>query len=281
MFTLYVINDDAKFIFLFFLDMAIQIKKEGEFSFVDSGGDSKEVILLLHGLFGALSNFSAIYNCFKSNYRVVIPIIPIVEQPLREIGLKHLVGHVEKFVCSQGMNNLNVLGNSLGGHIAQLFTLSNPDKVNSLILTGSSGLFENSFGGTFLRRGDYDYIRKKAEMTFYDPKTATKDLVDEVFTAVNDRNTAIRLVGTAKSAIRHNLEKSLNRIKVPTLLIWGQNDEITPPFVAEKFKALISNSRLHFIDKCGHAPMMEKPDQFNILLDQFLTGLKEKKPALV
>jgi len=125
-------------------------------------------------------------------------------------------------------------------------------------------------GSTFPKRGDKEYIRKKVQDTFYDPTVATAEMIDEVFETTNDRNKAIRIIGTAKSAIRHNLGDKLHQIKAPTLLIWGKQDAVTPPFVAEKFHELINNSRLHFIDKCGHAPMMEQPEEFNKHLKEFL-----------
>ena len=167
----------------------------------------------------------------------------------------------------------NLLGNSLGGHIAQLYALANPDKIASITLTGSSGLFESAFGTAFPKRGDYDYISRKTGETFYDPSVATKELVDEVFDIVNDRNKALRVVITAKSAVRHNLADKIPAITAPTLLIWGKQDSVTPAFVAEKFHELIKNSRLHFIDECGHAPMMEKPAAFNKILTEFLAEI--------
>jgi pimeloyl-ACP methyl ester carboxylesterase len=134
-------------------------------------------------------------------------------------------------------------------------------------------------GATYPKRGDYEYIRKKTEVTFYDPKMATKELVDEVFSITNNRIRVIKIIALAKSAIRNNLGDELNNIKQPTLLIWGNNDTVTPPFVAKEFQKLIPNSELHFIDKCGHAPMMEVPDEFNVILHKFLKKLSE--PATV
>jgi pimeloyl-ACP methyl ester carboxylesterase len=125
-------------------------------------------------------------------------------------------------------------------------------------------------GSTFPKRGDYEFIKKKTGETFFNPEVATKELVDEVFDIVNDRNKAIRVVYTAKSAIRHNLSDKLHQLKASTLLIWGQQDTITPPFVGEKFDELIPNSELHFLNECGHAPMMEKPEDFNNILEGFL-----------
>jgi pimeloyl-ACP methyl ester carboxylesterase len=171
------------------------------------------------------------------------------------------------------------LGNSLGGHVALVYLLKHPERIKSLILTGSSGLFESGMGDTYPKRGDYEYIRKKTEVTFYDPKMATKELVDEVFSITNNRIRVIKIIALAKSAIRNNLGDELNNIKQPTLLIWGNNDTVTPPFVAKEFQKLIPNSELHFIDKCGHAPMMEVPDEFNTILHKFLKKLSA--PATV
>jgi pimeloyl-ACP methyl ester carboxylesterase len=97
--------------------------------------------------------------------------------------------------------------------------------------------------------------------------------VDEVFEITRNRLKVIKIIALAKSAIRQNLGEELNQIQQPTLLIWGKNDIVTPPFVAEEFKKLIPNSQLHFIDKCGHAPMMEVPAAFNIILENFLASL--------
>lgn len=157
--------------------------------------------------------------------------------------------------------------------------LKHPERIKSLILTGSSGLFENGMGDTYPKRGDYEYIRKKTEVTFYDPAMATKELVDEVYEIINVRLKVIKVIALAKSAIRNNLGDELKEIQTPTLLIWGNNDTITPPFVGKEFNKLIPNSELHLIDKCGHAPMMERPDEFNEILNGFLTKLNTPVPV--
>ncbi|MBK7242942.1 MAG: alpha/beta hydrolase [Saprospiraceae bacterium] len=249
--------------------MEYTIVEEGKFKYIESQG-SGPVLMLLHGLLGALSNFKGIIEAFKDDYKVVVPILPIYEMPLFQVSVTGLVEYVAEFVKYKNFNAVNVLGNSLGGHIGLLYTLAHQDKVSSLILTGSSGLFESGMGNTFPKRGDYEFIKKKAEDTFYDPAIATKELIDELYNVVNDRNKAIRIVATAKSAIRHNLGDKLHLIKIPVLLIWGKEDSVTPPFVGEKFEELLPDAKLYLIDKCGHAPMMEKPDEFNEILKSFL-----------
>ena len=205
------------------------IKTEGEFNYLETGGDGIPLILL-HGLMGALSNFEGIIDHFKKTHNVVIPLLPIFELPLRKLSVSGLVDYVERFIDYKEYNKVHLLGNSLGGHIAQLYAMKRPDKVKSMTLTGSSGLFESAMGSSFPKRGNYEYIKQKAESVFYDPSVATKELVDEVFDIVNNRNKAIRVVATAKSAVRHNLGDKLHEIKTPTLLIWGQQDEVTPAY---------------------------------------------------
>ncbi|MFC5409720.1 alpha/beta fold hydrolase [Larkinella bovis] len=252
--------------------MNYHVRKEGNFRYIDEG--QGDVLLLLHGLFGALSNWDGVINTFADRYRVVIPVMPIYEMPIREAGLEGLVEFIEGFLAYKKLDNLTLLGNSLGGHVGLLFTLKHPDMVKRLVLTGSSGLFENSMGGSYPKRGSYDYIAERVAYTFYDPKVATKELIDEVFEITNSIPKCLRIVAIAKSAQRNNVAKEIQRITVPTLLIWGLNDTITPPEVAQEFNRLIPNSELHFIDKCCHAPMMEHPDRFNSLLTDWL----EKQP---
>lgn len=256
--------------------MKYEVKEEDKFKFIETKGGG-ENLLLLHGLFGALSNFEGIINHFSGNYNVVVPLLPIFDLPIRKVSVTGLVDYVADFVDHKGYERVNVLGNSLGGHIALLYVLARPEKVNSLILTGSSGLFESAMGTSFPKRGDYEFIKNKTADTFYDPTVATKELVDEVFDIVNDRNKAIRIIATAKSAIRHNIGDKLHQINIPTLLVWGQQDQVTPVFVGEKFHELIENSKLILFDKCGHAPMMEHPIDFNQHLEDFLGEVTAKE----
>lgn len=250
--------------------MALIIKEEKDFKFVDEG--SGAVLLLLHGLFGALSNWEGVVERFSENYRVVIPMLPIYEMPIREAGLEGLCKYVEDFVELKKMENMIIMGNSLGGHIALMYTLKNEVKVKKLILTGSSGLFEDSMGGSYPKRGNYEYVRERVSYTFYDPSVATKELIDEVFETTNSIPKCLRIVSIAKSAQRNNLADEIPKIKAPTLLVWGLNDTITPPMVAHEFNRLIPHSILKFVDKCSHVPMMEHPEKFNELVEDFLVS---------
>ncbi|PZP46273.1 MAG: alpha/beta hydrolase [Pseudopedobacter saltans] len=248
--------------------MKYEIKNLDKFRYVEAG--EGEPLLLLHGLFGELSNFEGVIEHFKAKFRVLVPIMPLLDLDLINTSVSGLARYVNRLVETFNLQGIHLLGNSLGGHVALMYILKHPERVRTLILTGSSGLFESGMGDSYPKRGDYDYIKKKTAMTFYDPELATKELVDEVFEITNNRLKVVKIIALAKSAIRNNLGEELNHIKQPTLLIWGNNDIVTPPFVGEEFKKLIPNSELHFIDKCGHAPMMEVPVEFNNILEPFL-----------
>jgi pimeloyl-ACP methyl ester carboxylesterase len=251
--------------------MKYEVIEESGFKYVEAG--KGETLVLLHGLMGELSNWEATIDYFKDCYHIVVPILPIYELPILTLGVKSLSKYVYKFLRYKKLSQVVLVGNSLGGHVGLAFTVAHQAYVKALVLTGSSGLYENAFGGSFPRRESYDYIREKVAYTFYDPAIATKELVDEVFKSVNDRSRVIRILALAKSAIRHNMSKEIPKITIPVSLIWGKQDKVTPPEVATEFHQLLPNSELNWVDKCGHAPMMEHPEEFNAYLETFLNRI--------
>ncbi|NQW35961.1 MAG: alpha/beta hydrolase [Flavobacteriales bacterium] len=253
--------------------MRYTLKKEATFNYLEAGEGTP--IIVLHGLMGSLSNFNGVFDYLpKNGFKVLIPELPLYTLPLLKTNVKNFALYLKKFVAFKGLKDYILLGNSLGGHIALYYTKNFPENVKAMVLTGSSGLYESSMGESYPKRGNYEYIKAKAEEVFYDPKVATKEVVDDVFETVNNRIKLIKTLAIAKSAIRHNMAPDLPQMSNPTCLIWGKNDKVTPPNVAVEFNELLPDSDLFWIDKCGHAPMMEQPDEFNDIL---LKWLKERK----
>ena len=186
------------------------------------------------------------------------------------LSVEGLANFINEFIDYKGFKRVNFLGNSLGGHVGLVFIKKYPQKVNSLVLTGSSGLYESAFGASYPKKGDKAYLRERIQLTFYNPASTTDELVDEVYDTLQDKGKVLRILTMAKSAIRHNMRKDLPGFTQPTCLIWGKQDTITPPEVAEEFHELLPRSELHFLEQCGHAPMMEKPSEFNHIVDTFL-----------
>ncbi|MCB0373741.1 MAG: alpha/beta hydrolase [Muricauda sp.] len=243
--------------------------EDGKYRYIEKGEGTPMIIL--HGLMGGLSNFQGVSEYFPSKgYKVLIPELPIYDMPILKTTVKNFAKFLEEFIEYKGLKDVILLGNSLGGHIGLLHTKMFPKMVKALVITGSSGLYESAMGDGYPKRGDYEFIKKKAQDVFYDPEVATKEIVDEVFATVNDRMKLVKTLAIAKSAIRHNMSKDLPKMHTPTCIIWGENDTVTPPNVAKEFHELLPDSDLYWIEKCGHAPMMEHPQEFNDILDAWL-----------
>ena len=254
--------------------MVFEINKEKDFKYIEEGDGLP--IIILHGLMGGLSNFNGVITFFKDKgFKVLMPVLPIYDLPILKTSVRELSNFLDRFIKFKKIKKFVLIGNSLGGHIALYYTKIF-NRTNGLVLTGSSGLYEKGMGSGYTKRGDYNVMKKKVEEVFYDPRVANKELVDEVFETVNDRNKLIKILAMAKSAIRHNMAKDLPKMKLPCLIIWGKNDNVTPPDVGIEFNNLLPNSDLVWIDKCGHAPMMEHPEKFNeILLDWLKAKFKK------
>ena len=231
----------------------------------------RQPVILLHGLFGNLSNWKAVQDVFSADYALYTPLLPLFDTVLGRNRLDRLVVFLEKYILDHNIQNPILIGNSLGGHVALLYTLKHPEKVSKLVLTGSSGLYENSFGGGFPRVKDYNYIRKKVEDVFDRKEVVNAEVVDSVYSIVQNNSKVIAVISLARDAQKQNLKDRLAEIKIPVLLIWGLQDIVTPPEVAREFHTLIPHSKLHLIDECGHVPMMEQPILFNQYLKVFLS----------
>lgn len=230
----------------------------------------KQSMILLHGLFGGLSNWEGVVAHFQSQYDIHIPSLPIYEAHSGD-RLEYLTNFLDQYIRNARLRQVILVGNSLGGHVAILYTHRYPSQVSRLILTGSSGLYENTSMGSYPKRGNYAYIQERVAYTFYDPVVATDALVAEVFQTTTDARKCYAIVKMAKSANRNYVAALLPEIPVKTLLIWGTEDKITPPDVARQFMHHLPHATLMMIDKCGHAPMMERPAEFNQLLETFLS----------
>jgi pimeloyl-ACP methyl ester carboxylesterase len=222
-------------------------------------------------MMGDLSNWTyTIGDLARHHYRVLVPVLPVYDMPMSQTSVSGLVDYVSSFLDALGIDRVVVAGNSLGGHIALLFALNYPESIEAMLLSGASGIYEVDMGTSTMRRQDREFIRSRAAVTFFDPAHATDDLVDEVFEIVNNRARALRLIKMARSVKAESVTEHLSSIEAPTLLIWGREDTITPPDVAYMFQRLIPQAELHFIDECGHAPMIEHPGLFNRYTLDFL-----------
>jgi pimeloyl-ACP methyl ester carboxylesterase len=232
-------------------------------------GEGRSVVLL-HGLLGHMHYWDTTLDILGGGCRAIAPTLPIFDDDLPEISIAELTRWVVRFLDALNLERAVLGGNSLGGHVALAMALSHPDRVAGLVLTGSSGLFEPSSTRAMPLRPSRDVVWQKLEEVFYDRRLVTPEWVEAVRRTLTTRATAVRVLRFVRAARRNTVAAGLSTISVPTLLVWGAEDRITPPAVAGRFASLIPGAQLVFLRRCGHAPMLEQPVAFGAVVRAWL-----------
>ena len=258
-----------------------EIKEIEGIRYAEAGADSASTpIILLHGMMGDIDNWDHLIPAVAdSGYRIVCPVLPMYTIPLKNANLQGIVDFVRMFTDLVGLEKAVVTGNSFGGHIAALYAMQFPERVTALVLSGASGIYEVEMQSSVMRRSDKNYLRPRVAKTFYDESMCTDELLDGVIEVINTREKALRLIRFARAVEKGPIKDDLHKIHARTLLIWGKQDVITPPDVARTYNEGISDSELHWVDKCGHVPMMEQPEAFNRIFIEFLDKITDTRSA--
>jgi pimeloyl-ACP methyl ester carboxylesterase len=248
-----------------------------EFRWLERGDG--EPVVFLHGLMGYMDHWEQTIEALDRVCRAIALSLPILKADLPETSIEEVGRYVVRFLDALGIPKAVIGGNSLGGHVALEMALSHRERVSGLILTGSSGLFERSFTRSVPHRPTGAYVRQKMEEIFFDPRLVTPEWVESVRRTVTTPASALRVIRFARAAKRHNLGDRLGSIEAPALLVWGKDDRITAPEVAERFHALLPESRLVFLPCCGHAPMLERAEAFNEAVTEWLADTRDRRGA--
>lgn len=230
----------------------------------------KPVLVLLHGMFGAADNWRDCADYLGRRWQVRVPELPVWDLPRAETGVHSLVAHLERWLDAEHLDRVVLGGNSLGGHIALTLALQRPERVEALVLVGSSGLFERGLESQTPRRPTREWIRSKIRHVFFEESHVTDALVDQVLHTISDYDRLAKIVRMAKSAKQDNMRGVLHRVRCPVLLVWGADDAITPSDAAHEFKKHIPHAELQFISRCGHAPNIERPLEVSAIMESFL-----------
>ncbi len=243
----------------------------------DMIGSGSPSVVLLHGLFGSPNNWHSIMEDLADHYRffaLQFPIDPHEDRQHKAFrSISQLTDQVERLFDERSLDQAVLCGNSLGGQVAIDFCLQHPDRVKGLVLAGSAGLFERNVTNGKRLKYCRTTIREQACEVFHDPVHVTDELVEDVYSMLHDRQYRRFLLRVSKATRDRYMFDELADVDVPTLIVWGRNDSITPPFVAEQFRDKISRAKLAFIDDCGHAPPIEQPKEFARILHAFLGDL--------
>ncbi|WP_158222618.1 alpha/beta fold hydrolase [Rhodopirellula sp. MGV] len=237
-------------------------------------GSGDQTVLFLHGLFGSPKHWQDVMERLASRYRVIAPQLPVDYQPGRRkhgiSAIADLSNQVRQMIDAMQIEPFVLCGNSLGGLVAIDLCASQNDYAKGLVLAGSAGLFERSPIGGMRPRPSREYIRKTVGDIVFRQELVTDELIDEWYKSVTDRDYVRFILRVSRATRDRTVEKELSKLDLPTMIIWGHQDTITPPSTGREFQRRIKGSRLEFIDDCGHAPNWERPEAFADLLEEFL-----------
>jgi len=229
-----------------------------------------EPIILLGGLIGKLSNWGRVAYEFTSSHRILIPRIPFYQIPISHTRLNDLITYLEEFVEAHSLDKVTVIGYSLGGHVALLYTWRNPSKVKKLVVASISGFFENHEEHSLLEETDVELNLGITHHAIYKGEIAANENAVERFQKVDDKSNILNRKRLALSPQHYSECSILHNIYAPTLLVWGLKDTHTSPEVALAFQEHLPNSKIVFLDQCGHVPMVDQPKLFNQHVREFL-----------
>jgi pimeloyl-ACP methyl ester carboxylesterase len=238
-------------------------------------GQGPRVVVFLHGLFGSTAHWTGTMDALGSDYRCLALQLPLDRKEDRRAEGVRSIGELTATIDrALGIAKIDVpmvlVGNSLGGLLAVDYALSYPNRVCGLVLAGSAGLQERSLTDGAKPKATREFVRSVISGIFYDQSLVTDELVEDWFETMRDRNYTRFILRISRATRDRNVEQDLARIDTPTLIVWGENDQITPPSVGEQFQSRIRGSKLVFLDACGHVPNVEQPDRFNQHLAAFL-----------
>ena len=258
--------------------------------YFDEGG-GKDVILLVHGLGGYKENWTLTIKGLCGEYRCVaidLPGFGDSDKPKLEYTMEFFADFLLDFLRKLGIDEINIVGNSMGGTISFLFAERHRNIVNTLTLVDSAGLrlkeekliFNPKL---FLDKGIpfrpppqmIEYMIK--DLLFENPPPLADEMVRR---AINlwwgsEKEFEERSYAYLKSALylfERDFSDIIKRIDVPTLVVWGDRDKMLPVKFADEFSRMIKNSHKIIIQNCGHSPQIEKPDEFNRALHNFLSS---------
>lgn len=219
-------------------------------------------VVFLHGLVGLNEHWEAVVERVNERVRCVLFQLPLLQLRRDDCSIQGASKLTEQFLREVIKEPAVIVGNSFGGHVALRLALEAPDLVRGLVLAGSSGLIEKSMVSDIQLRPSREWLSRKIGELFYDQSLMREADLDRAYKELSDRGGARAMVKLSRSARRDHLGDRIGDIGAPTLLIWGRQDIVTPPEAAEGFKRLIKKSKLVWFERCGHAPMIEQPDQF-------------------
>jgi pimeloyl-ACP methyl ester carboxylesterase len=233
-------------------------------------------IVFLHGLVGLNEHWEGVVERISDRTRCIMFEMPLLSLRGDHCSIHGVTNLTAQFLREYLDEPAVLVGNSFGGHVALRLALEHKELVKGLTLAGSSGLIEKSMVSDIQIRPSKEWLRRKIGELFYDQALMREADLDRAHKELSERGGARAMIKLSRSARRDHLGERISEIEVPTLLLWGRQDIVTPPEAAEGFNRMIRGSKLVWFENCGHAPMIECADGFAKALHDFTQNLPRR-----
>lgn len=240
-----------------------------------------DCVILIHGLGGHSGRWGKIMPDLSKSHRVIAPDLPgFGDSDKPRNGFDYSIPAFSEFL-NVFMENLeieraNIIGSSMGGYIAAFFASEHPEKTEKLILVSPAGLSRQATPETISYMNAVYFPSERTaksalEDLFYDKHNVNEEMIgDFVEKMANDDSKNAYFSSFFNLSRNHEFEEKLGKIKSPSLIIWGEDDEIIPSEYAEEYASMIPNSKKVMITECGHMPFIEKPKEFLKLVEKHI-----------
>jgi len=230
-------------------------RKESEGMVWWTAGDGEKTLVLLHGVNDQAGTWFPIAAALAQRFRVILPDLPGHGESLPRNGPLPISLLVDRIAAILPSKPFTLLGNSLGGWIAMLYTLRHPERVQTLILEASGGL-NRPFEVPVLATN-----REEAEVILravHGPRYQAPEWVIEGLLERAQDSPMLRITEIAE----HYVDARLGELRVPTHLIWGADDGVLPVAYARELQRGIDGAQLHVIEGAAHIPHLQQPQRF-------------------
>lgn len=254
---------------------------------------SGDPIMCLHGLGASMFSWRHFITPFSQHNKLILVDFKGSGKSPKprdsHYSIEEKADDIYNLIIEENLSKLTLIGNSLGGAVALMLAIrlgeQTPNRLSRLVLIDSAGdknqmpphlkLIRSIFGAPIVYLGPSKLAAKLTlRMCYYDSKKTTREQVEAYAAPIASRGGRHAILQTCRRCIPQNADELLARVStitVPTLVLWGQQDKVIPLRVGELLHQAIPNSTLVVIEKCGHIPQEEKPDETIALISKFLS----------
>jgi pimeloyl-ACP methyl ester carboxylesterase len=239
-------------------------------------GSSEKTIILIHGLGGSSERWLKVIPRLSAKYRVIAPDMigfGYSDKPSEDYTVEFFSKFLSAFINNIGPKSTILIGTSLGGQIAAHYA-STSKTIEKMVLVAPSGIMKSPTPAidAYMMAALYpNHTSAREAFAMMSSSGAVDEFtVSDFVKRMSTPNAKLAFISSVLGIKNSNIEESLRKIMVPTLLVWGKQDRVIPIKHAGQFVSSIKDCTFLELDGCGHLPHVESPDRFSESVLEFL-----------